>query len=105
MESNLAKRVDEFLKAQENLWFFNVQGGATQRAGIPDRIVCYRGYFVALELKRPDGTGVVSPRQVIEMRLMNDAGGYTKIVESLDDVKAVLDEVDSDIQDMFDYGR
>lgn len=94
-ESNLAKQVDLYLKSLgEDCWFFNVQGGASQKAGVPDRIVCYNGEFIALELKRPDGKGTVSPRQKIEMQKIDRAGGYTRVIETLEELEDLIWDID-----------
>lgn len=93
MERNFAKKVDEYLKDLEECWFFNVQGSATQRSGIPDRVGCYKGMFFALELKRPDGKGVASPQQKIELTKIENAKGYCAIVENMDEVEDFFDQI------------
>ncbi len=48
-ESNFGDQVDKFLKKLPYTWFIKVP--AFQK-GLPDRIVCVNGQFVALELKK-----------------------------------------------------
>ena len=56
--------------------------------GIPDIIGCYRGRFVALEVKRPGE----QPRaiQAVVLKALKRAGAITAVVHSLDETKEVL---------------
>lgn len=36
-------------------WYLKVAGGAVQRAGVPDLVICVRGHFLAVELKASHG--------------------------------------------------
>lgn len=96
-ETLFAKKVDEYLKSLKkkgDLWFLNVFGNGVQKAGIPDRIVCYKGYFIGIELKREDGKGSESGRQSIERTLITRAGGISIVADNLDDIKAIISEID-----------
>lgn len=98
VEKQLADKVDKYLKEQKkvgNLWFFNVFGNGVQRPGIPDRICCYRGYFVGIELKREDGQGIESGRQAIERQLITKAGGFSIVTENLESIKTLFKYIDS----------
>jgi hypothetical protein len=93
IETDFARRVDKFLKSKEGLWFLNTYGNAVQRAGIPDRLVCYKGVFIGLELKRPDGKGKESVRQQIEGSKIQQAGGIYRVVESIEEIEEILRNV------------
>ncbi len=56
--------------------------------GCPDLLVCYRGRFIALEVKEPRGR--VSK---IQNKVLNDisvAGGWAVVVRSVDEALALL---------------
>lgn len=71
---------------------FKVHGSETMMAGLPDLIVCYRGLFVAFEVKTPSGK--VSPRQRYVMRNIMGAQGVVTVPRSVTDARAVLDMID-----------
>lgn len=48
-------------------------GGVYTRAGVPDLLVCYKGRFVAIEVKGPHGR--ISDAQRAEMAAIEEAGG------------------------------
>lgn len=56
----------------------NVWGGGYQRAGIPDLLICYKGLFVALELKTE--TGRVHELQHYNIDAISKAGGIARIL-------------------------
>ena len=58
------------------------------RAGVPDLIVCWRGRFLAIELKAPRGR--VSETQAETQASIAAAGGETHLCRSVDDLIASL---------------
>lgn len=72
---------------------FKVHGGPTMMVGLPDLIFCYRGTFVGLEVKMPDG--VVSKIQERRIREIRDAGGIAFVVRSVASAMRALDRVDA----------
>lgn len=71
----------------------NVGGGASTAKGSPDLRVCYRGRYVAFEVKRPD-EDYEEPRKVQSIRIkqIRKAGGVAEVVTTIADVKRVLRE-------------
>lgn len=49
-ENNFQTNVKKYLE-QNNAYVVNVWGGGYQTAGVPDLLICYKGLFIALELK------------------------------------------------------
>lgn len=96
MEKDLAKVIDTYLKLKykDSIWFLNTYGNAVQRAGVPDRLICYKGFFIGIEIKRPDGTGIESERQKIEGKRIKLAGGIYAVVESLEEVKDIMNKIE-----------
>ena len=52
LESAIVARIQKRLKLTGG-WFIKVHGGAFQAAGVPDILGCFKGRFVAFEVKRP----------------------------------------------------
>jgi hypothetical protein len=68
------------------MWETAFPGGLGSRSGIPDRLICIDGRFVALEFKNPDGNGRIGPKQRIELAALNSAGAIALIVSSAQDL-------------------
>ena len=76
-ESRVKKRVAELLKKYEAYYFFPAMG-AFGRAGVPDIIGCYRGYFFAVECKA--GKGKTTALQEAEIEKIRRAGGKAFVI-------------------------
>lgn len=59
-------------------YVIKIWGGGFQRAGIPDLIICYNGFFIAVELKTDIGR--LSPLQIAHLDLIQHSGGYTLVL-------------------------
>jgi len=75
-----------------DVFFWKEHGGPYGSAGIPDIICCYRGRFLGLEVKLPSGRLTELQKRAIEK--INRAGGFARRVESVDDVRAIIAQVD-----------
>lgn len=62
--------------------------GASNMAGFPDLLLCYKGKFVALEIKTPIGSPTMQQTKTIAD--IKKAGGHGFIVTSVEDVINVL---------------
>jgi Holliday junction resolvase len=80
------KLVDKLREA--GAWVYKVHGSGMSRAGVPDLLCCYKGRFVAIEVKTD--TGKVSPRQRVELAAINDAGGDAFLCQGMADVDRVV---------------
>jgi hypothetical protein len=58
--------------------------------GISDFIVCVRGKFVGIELKKDDG--VTSPHQLLFIKQIEKAGGIGGVCYTLAEVKALVEK-------------
>jgi len=65
------------------------------RSGIPDIIICYRGRFVAIELKTPKG--FATPLQLHTLKEINRYGGTACICRSWQEVDAVMRSFDDKV--------
>lgn len=99
LEGDLLKHIKAYLKYQQ-CWFMKVHGGGYSVNGVPDIIICFRGRFIALELKTD--TGVVSKLQTRTMKDIRQKGdGVAYAVRSVDDVKQIFREVSIDISQQY----
>lgn len=69
-----------------------IHGGPYQDAGTPDLLACYKGRFIAIEVKT--ARGVVRPEQKAAKRAITECGGYALITHMIGDVADVLDTID-----------
>ncbi len=87
-ESDLIRKISEYLKTVPRLFFWKEHGGMYGTAGIPDIVVCYRGRFIAFECKV--GKNKTTVLQEYTMRQIITAGGYAMVVRSVDEVRQVI---------------
>lgn len=69
--------------------------GIGQKRGRPDIDGCYRGRFIAVEVKT--GRGTVSLEQQAELNAIREAGGIAIVARSLEDVLQGLREIEPEI--------
>ena len=90
-EGKLKAQIRAYLKTVEGLWFCHVAGSGYGRAGVPDYLLCYRGRFVALEVKAPGGQP--SAWQKREIDAINSCNGDAFVVRSVGDVEEALKRI------------
>ena len=91
-EQQLQTKVIQALKKQ-GAWVFNPLAGAGG-AGIPDLLVGYAGYLIAMELKGPDGSYKPTFVQKQQLDHITRTGNIGAIVQSVDFALAILDALD-----------
>ena len=91
-EKAIENKIKQYLKTVEDIYFFKEHGGLYGTAGVPDIICCYKGRFIALEVKAPDGKATAL--QDATIRRIIGAGGIARIVRSLEEVKSIIGGVD-----------
>lgn len=74
-------------------WTFKVHGSVAMRRGLPDRMICYRGYFIAVEEKQPGGKP--TKLQQYELDQVSAAGGVAIVAHHVDDVAGIMDLIDN----------
>jgi hypothetical protein len=94
-EARLVKRIQHHLE-QKGARPFKIMGQdeGYQEIGIPDLLVCFRGYFVGLEVKQPGEAKDVSPRQEYVLQSIKKAGGVAGVVTSIGDVDRLLAKIE-----------
>lgn len=77
-EKNFENKIKAFLKEQR-AWFIKYWAGSKfTKTGIPDILVCFNGYFVAVEVKAQNGKP--SDLQLYHAGKINEAGGFAVIL-------------------------
>lgn len=87
-EKTITNQILKYLKAQPCCFVFKEHGGLYGTSGIPDIICCYRGKFVAFEVKTEQGR--LSKLQEITIERIQQAGGVAAKITSLAEVKEIL---------------
>lgn len=93
LESKVVKKILEQLRSRGG-WWFKVWGSPMQIAGIPDIIGCYRGRFVAFEVKRAEGYEATK-LQLFIMKKIRAAGGIATLIWSTEQAFTELDRIDA----------
>ena len=88
LEKDITNKILKYLKTLDKCYCFKEHGGSYGSAGIPDIICCYRGRFVAFEVKTEKGR--TTALQDMNIRKINEADGIAVVVRSVDNVKNVI---------------
>lgn len=92
-ESKLSRDIMRALRTRGAFVWKN-HGGPTMMSGLPDIAGVYRGYFLAIETKMPDG-GDPSAIQRLRHNQIREAGGIVKVARSVTDALTVLARIDT----------
>lgn len=90
-EYRIVQNVKKLIKSRGG-WCVKIHGGPYQDAGTPDILVCYKGHFIAVEVKT--ARGVARPEQRVVQQAITRAGGYALITHRIGEVADVLDAID-----------
>lgn len=85
LESKIQSKIIDFLKKEGACSYKIIK---SSKGGCPDILSCYKGFFLALEIKTE--TGKVSPLQEYNINKIKKSGGLAFIVRSIADVKKIL---------------
>jgi Holliday junction resolvase len=92
LERSIVKKTIEELRKRGGFWI-KVHGSPFQMAGIPDIIGCYRGRFIAFEVKR-DATGKPTALQDYTMKKIREAGGMASLIYTAEMALTKIDRLD-----------
>lgn len=87
-EKNIENKIKSYLKSK-GAYYVKYHGNQFSQVGVADILACYKGRFIAIEVKNE--TGKPSPLQLANQKMVKDAGGISLIARS---VKEVADEID-----------
>ena len=88
LEKDIVNAIMRYLKTVPGCFAWKEHGGPHGTAGIPDVIVCYRGRFVAFEVKTE--TGKLTKLQETMLTRINAAKGNAYKVTSVDEVRRII---------------
>ena len=87
-EKTITNQILKYLKSLPECFAFKEHGGLYGTSGIPDIIVCYKGKFLAFEVKTEKG--ILSKLQEMTIAKIQKANGMAFKVTSLEEVKEIL---------------
>lgn len=88
-EKSIENKIKAYLKTIDSLFFFKEHGGLYGTAGVPDIICCYKGLFIAFEVKTDDGK--TTALQDATIKRIRKAGGIAEVVRSVEEVKRIIE--------------
>ena len=92
-ESKVKKDIAKFLKGI-GAWYFLPVSNGLGRHGVPDIIVCHKGFFYALEVKaegkRNHKDRGATPLQMIQINEIKAAGGVAAVVDCVEEVREMI---------------
>lgn len=101
LERDIVTAIRKYLASLgSDVFFWKEHGSVYGTNGVPDIICCYKGRFLGLECKLPGGRLTKLQKRTIEK--INRAGGVACRVESVEDVKRVIERVELERRDTND---
>ena len=92
-EGKVKKKVKEYL-ATTGAWYYMPVSNGMGRVGCPDILVCYKGHFLAFEVKPPGKRNNTTANQDREIAGINKGEGIAIVVDDVEQVKEVIDAKD-----------
>jgi len=89
-EQDIQRKIIKYL---ESVGAYVVKVVASNKSGTPDILACYRGIFLAVEVKRPETKTNVSELQEYNIKKIKEAGGVAIVSWDLDAVKATIEDI------------
>ena len=78
-----------------DMFFWKEHGGPYGTSGIPDIICCYKGRFIGMECKLPNGQLTELQKRAISK--INRAGGIARRVESVADAQTIIQQIEKEL--------
>jgi hypothetical protein len=92
-EGYIQKTIIDYLKGLPKCVMINIVGHPNQEKGIADILVCYRGMYIALEVKQHYGE--LRSLQRLFLRRVRRAEGIGEIVYDIEIVKRIIGCIDA----------
>lgn len=89
-EQDIQRKIIKYL---ESVGAYVVKVVASNKSGTPDILACYRGIFLAIEVKRHETKTNVSELQEYNIKKIKEAGGVAIVSWDLDAVKATIEDI------------
>ena len=96
LERDIVAGIKQYLiSLGDDVFFWKEHGGPYGTSGIPDIICCYKGRFIGMECKLPGGR--LTELQKRALAKINRAGGIARCVESVDDARIIIRQVEKEL--------
>lgn len=92
-ESQIQTKIIKYLNG---IGAYSIKTITTNKNGCPDVICCLNGKFIALEVKADKG--IVSKLQEHSIKQIKNSGGIAEVVRSVDEVKKIIECLNSNDQ-------
>jgi Holliday junction resolvase len=89
-EQDYQKKIIKYLESEGA---YVVKVIAASKKGVPDVIVCYRGHFIGIEVKKPETRNHTSELQKYNIELVKLAGGIAIVACTVDEVRDVINSL------------
>lgn len=94
LERDIVAAIQKYLSSLgSDVFFWKEHGGPYGTSGVPDIICCYKGCFLGLEAKLPGGKLTELQKRALDR--INKAGGLGRRVESAEDVRTIIRQIDT----------
>lgn len=90
-EKNIENKIKSYLKSK-GAYCIKYHGNQFSQVGVADLLVCYKGRFLAIEIKNE--TGKTSPLQEANILMVKRAGGISFVARSVEDVERIIEDID-----------
>lgn len=91
-EKTLENKIKKHLQ-QNGHYYIKISASATMKSGIPDIISCIKGYFIAFEVKNPNGKGRVSKLQNAHIDLISKSDGLACVISSWEEYISTYERI------------
>ena len=91
MESEIQDEIETWLRIQSHrCWWHRsrMDKPTTARVGVPDFLICFEGWFIGIEVKRPGKKPTIEQRG--ELAWIRKAGGIECVATSLHEVQCLI---------------
>jgi len=92
-EQDYQKKITTYLEQQGA---YVVKVVAASKKGVPDIIACYKGKFIAIEVKTPLTRSNVSKLQEYNLDSVAEAGGISGVAVEVEDIIPILRMIKDD---------
>ena len=95
-EAQFSREVTQYLESKGAI-VNNQTGSMFAKVGVSDLLVCYKGYFIALELKV--GNYQPDPLQISYLQKVREAGGFGLLLrDTIQELMVLLSCIDNGIE-------
>ena len=89
----------KIIKYIESIGGYIVKVISASKKGVPDIICCYKGKFLAIEVKTPTTRRNTSELQKYNLKKVKEAGGLAIVAVEVEDIYPSLLVIDSEAED------